>query len=60
MIADETGQRRSVAAYLPIGEVFDDLVAGLADDPRLLDPYADPGKGGKRQWTTIAPTTSAL
>jgi hypothetical protein len=46
LIADETRRRRSVADYLPIGEVFDDLVAGLADDPALLDPYADPGKGG--------------
>ena len=37
-IADETGRRwRSVAEYLPIGEVFDDLVAGLNEDPRLLD-----------------------
>jgi hypothetical protein len=40
MIADEAGWRwRSVAEYLPIGEVFDDLVAGLAENPRLLDPY---------------------
>jgi hypothetical protein len=49
LIADETRRRRCVAEYLPIGEVFDDLVAGLADDPGLLDPYPDPGKGGGEQ-----------
>jgi hypothetical protein len=39
LIADEAGQRRSVADYLPIAAVFDDLVAGLAEDQGLLDPY---------------------
>jgi hypothetical protein len=29
---------RDVSKFLPIGEVFDTLVAGLADDPHLLDP----------------------
>jgi hypothetical protein len=49
LIADETRRRRSVADYLPVGEVFDDLVAGLADDRGLLDPYTDPGKGGGKR-----------
>ena len=47
LIADETGRRRSVAACLPIGEVFDNLVAGLAEDPGLLDPYEPPNWRGK-------------
>jgi hypothetical protein len=37
LIADATGRRRDVTRYLPIDEVFDELVAGLADDPELLD-----------------------
>ena len=37
LIADETGRRRDVSEYLPIGEVFDTIVAGLADDPDLPD-----------------------
>ncbi len=39
LIADAhaTGKkRRDVSQYLPIAEVFDELVAGLADDPGLL------------------------
>jgi hypothetical protein len=36
-IADITGRNRSLARCLPIGEVFDTIVAGLADDPDLLD-----------------------
>lgn len=47
LIADETGRRRSVAEYLPIGAVFDDLNAGLNEDPRLLDPYQPPNWRGK-------------
>ena len=36
--ADATGKkRRDVSQYLPIAEVFDKLVAGLADDPKLLE-----------------------
>jgi hypothetical protein len=37
LISDGTGRRRDVAWRLPIGEVFDTIVAGLADDPDLLD-----------------------
>ena len=40
MIVDAyaTGKkRRDVSQRLPIAEVFDTLVAGLADDPNLLD-----------------------
>jgi hypothetical protein len=37
LIADALGKRRDVSRYLPIGEVFDALVAGLAEDPGLLD-----------------------
>jgi hypothetical protein len=47
LLADETGRRRSVADYLPIGAVFDDLNAGLDEDPRLLDPYEPPNWRGK-------------
>jgi hypothetical protein len=42
LIADATGRRRDVSRYLPIKEVSDDLNAGLAENLRLLDPYADP------------------
>lgn len=48
LITDEAGRRRSVADYLPIAEVFGDLVAGLADDPALLDRYIDPGQRRQR------------
>jgi hypothetical protein len=37
LISDATGKGRSLALRLPIGEVFDTIVAGLADDPDLLD-----------------------
>ena len=37
LIADATGNRRDVSWRLPIAEVFDRIVAGLADDPGLLD-----------------------
>ena len=37
MITDATGRRRGVADYLPIGEVFDTIVAGLNEDPGLFD-----------------------
>ena len=30
-------KRRDVSQRLPIAEVFDTLIAGLADDPNLLD-----------------------
>jgi DNA (cytosine-5)-methyltransferase 1 len=39
LIADATGRRRDVSRYMPIAEVFDDLVAGLAAEPKLLDSY---------------------
>jgi hypothetical protein len=35
LIADVLGNRRDVLRYAPT--VFGDLVAGLAEDPRLLD-----------------------
>ena len=38
LIGDVTGRAdRSIALRLPIAEVFDTIVAGLADDPDLLD-----------------------
>lgn len=37
LISDATGRRRDVSRRLPIAEVFDTIVAGLADDPDLLD-----------------------
>ncbi len=37
LISDVTGRRRDLSWRLPIGEVFDTIVAGLADDPDLLD-----------------------
>ena len=40
LIADATGNRRDVSWRLPIAEVFDQIVAGLADNPGLLE--ADP------------------
>jgi hypothetical protein len=45
LIADATGRRRDVSQYLPIKKVFDDLNAGFDEDPGLLDPYPDPGRG---------------
>ena len=45
LIADATGRRRDVSQYLPIKKVFDDLNAGLDEDPGLFDPYPDPGRG---------------
>ena len=48
LIADAhaTGKkRRDVSQYLPIARVFDEIVAGLANDPGLLDSYTA-GKGG--------------
>ena len=38
-------KRRDVSQYLPIARVFDEIVAGLANDPGLLDSYTA-GKGG--------------
>jgi hypothetical protein len=46
LIADALGMRRDVSQRLPIGEAFNTLVAGLAEDSGLLDPYPDPSKGG--------------
>ena len=37
MIADETGRRRDVSWHLPVAKVFNDLTAGLDQDPGLLD-----------------------
>jgi hypothetical protein len=37
LIADVLGNRRDVFRYAPT--VFGDLAAGLAENPRLLDPY---------------------
>ena len=37
LISDTTGRQRDLSRRLPIGEVFDAIVAGLADDPDLLD-----------------------
>ena len=37
LIGDVTGWRRGLSWRLPIAEVFDTIVAGLADDPDLLD-----------------------
>jgi hypothetical protein len=37
MIADAAGKGRDLSRYLSIGEVFDTLVAGLADNSELLD-----------------------
>jgi len=48
LIADAhaTGKkRRDVSQYLPIARVFDEIVAGLANDPGLLDSHTA-GKGG--------------
>ena len=36
-IGDTTGRQRDLSRRLPIGEVLDIIVAGLADDPDLLD-----------------------
>jgi hypothetical protein len=38
LIADATGQGRDPSRFMSIAAVFDQLAAGLADDPRLLDP----------------------
>ena len=43
-IADTTGRKRNVANYLPIDKVFDTIVAGLADDPTLLE-FDDGARG---------------
>lgn len=40
-IADTTGRKRNVANYLPIDKVFDTIVAGLADDPTLLNSMTE-------------------
>jgi hypothetical protein len=37
LIADATGRRRDVSRFTQIATVFDTIVAGLAEDPRLLD-----------------------
>jgi hypothetical protein len=41
LIADALGRRRDVSECVPIAEVFDELVASLAEDPGLLDPRAE-------------------
>jgi hypothetical protein len=47
LVADATGMRRDVSERVPIAEVFDTLVAGLAEDQGLLD--RDLGEGGNRK-----------
>ena len=37
LITDALGMRRDASRHLPIVKVFDDIVAGLNQDPRLLD-----------------------
>jgi hypothetical protein len=37
LIADATGRRRDVSWHLPVAKVFNDLTAGLDEDPGLLD-----------------------
>jgi hypothetical protein len=37
LISDVLGNRRDLSRYMPIVQVFDDLVAGLKDEPRLLE-----------------------
>ena len=37
MITDALGMRRDASRHLPIVKVFDDIVAGLNQDPGLLD-----------------------
>ena len=36
LIADATGRRRDVSWHLPVAKVFNDLTAGLDEDPGLL------------------------
>jgi hypothetical protein len=36
LIADMTGRRRDLSRFMPIADVFDRLVAGLAQDPEML------------------------
>ena len=43
LIADALGKQRAVSQYLPIGELFDTLVAGLAINPGLLDSHDKAG-----------------
>ncbi len=38
LIADATGRKRDASKFMNPTLVFDQLVAGLADDPKLLDP----------------------
>ena len=45
LIADATGNRRDVSWRLPIAEVFDQIVAGLADNPGLLE--AEEGRAAR-------------
>jgi hypothetical protein len=40
-------KRRDVSQRLPIAEVFDTLVAGLNEDPGLLDSYGPPHERSK-------------
>jgi hypothetical protein len=37
LIAEATGRRRDVSWHLPVAKVFNDLTAGLDEDPGLLD-----------------------
>ena len=37
LISDTIGRQRDLSRRLPIGEAFEVIVAGLADDPDLLD-----------------------
>ena len=41
LIADATGRGRDVSRRLPIAKVFNDLTAGLDEDPGLLDRDPD-------------------
>ena len=36
LISDVLGNRRYLSRYMPIGQVFNDIVAGVAADPELL------------------------
>jgi hypothetical protein len=40
LIADATGGWRDLSKIMPIGDVFEQLVAGLVDDPEMLDGVA--------------------
>ena len=42
LIGDDTGRRRDVTRFVDVATVFDTIVAGLDEDPRLLDEGKDP------------------